>query len=82
MTMDTLQIRITSGLIQEVDKLVKTGIYSNRSDAIRDAIRRLVLNELVGIILNSKNSVEQIKSARKKLSKEKFNLKEINKLVD
>ena len=69
-------------LVQRVDTLVKTGIYSNRSDAIRDAVRRLVLNDLIGILSDNKNSVKQIQSIRKKLSKEKFNLKEINKLAD
>jgi Arc/MetJ-type ribon-helix-helix transcriptional regulator len=69
-------------LIQRVDTLVKTGIYSNRSDAIRDAVRRLILNELVGILSNNENSIEQIKNIRKKLSKEKFDLKEINKLAN
>lgn len=82
MTMDTMQIRMGQGLIQRVDVLVKTGIYSNRSDVIRDAVRKLVLNELVGIISNKKNSIKQIRNARKKLSKEKFDLEEINKLAD
>lgn len=72
MTMDTMQIRMGQGLIQRVDALVKTGIYSNRSDVIRDAVRKLVLNELVGIIPNKGNSVERIRNARKKLSKEKY----------
>ncbi len=82
MTMDTMQIRMGQGLIQRVDVLVKTGIYSNRSDVIRDAVRKLVLNELVGIISDKKNSIKQIRNARKKLSKEKFDLEEINKLAD
>ncbi|HDZ60811.1 MAG TPA: hypothetical protein ENH46_03845 [Candidatus Pacearchaeota archaeon] len=81
MVMETMQIRMNKELIQMVDTLVQTGIYSNRSDAIRDAVRRLILNELVGIFSNNQNSVKQIKDARKKLSKENFNLKEINKLV-
>lgn len=82
MAMDTMQIRMGQGLIQRVDTLVKTGIYSNRSDVIRDAVRKLVLNELIGIIPNKKNSTKQIRNIRKKLSKEKFNLKEINSLAD
>ena len=82
MAMETMQIRMNKELIQRVDALVKTGIYSNRSDAIRDAVRRLILNDLVGILSNNKNSIQQIKSTRKKLSKEKFNLQEINKLAD
>ncbi len=82
MTMDTMQIRMGQGLIQRVDALVETGIYSNRSDVIRDAVRKLVLNELVGIIPNKESSIKQIRNIRKRLSKEKFDLEEINKLVD
>ena len=82
MTMETMQIRMGQGLIQRVDKLVKTGIYTNRSDAIRDAVRRLILSELIGIIPNKGNSVKQIKTLRRKLSKEKFDLEKINKLAD
>jgi Arc/MetJ-type ribon-helix-helix transcriptional regulator len=82
MTMETMQIRMNKELVQRMDTLVKTGIYSNRSDAIRDAVRRLILNDLVGILSDNENSIQQIKNARKKLSKEKFNLKKINKLSD
>ena len=82
MTMETMQIRMNKELVQRVDTLVKTGIYSNRSDAIRDAVRRLVLSDLVSILSGNENSVKQIKSARKKLSKGKFNLNKINKLAD
>ncbi len=82
MTMETMQIRMGQGLIQRVDKLVKTGIYTNRSDAIRDAVRRLVLSELIGIIPNKENSVKQVRTIRRKLSKEKFDLEKINKLAD
>ena len=82
MTMETMQIRMGNGLIKRVDNLVKTGIYSNRSDTIRDAVRRLVLNDLIGITPNNENSVKQIKSLRNKLSKEKVDLNEINKLTN
>ena len=80
--MDTMQIRMGQGLIQRVDTLVGTGIYSSRSDVIRDAVRKLVLNELVGIIPNKESSIKQIRNMRKRLSKEKFDLEEINKLAD
>ena len=42
MVMDTLQIRMSHGLVEMIDSLVKKGVYSNRSDAIRDAVRRFV----------------------------------------
>ena len=38
-----VQIRFTKKLIERVDELIDSGIYSNRSEAIRDATRRLVM---------------------------------------
>ena len=80
--MDTLQVRLSHGIVEKVDDLVETGIYANRSDVIRDAVRRLILDKLVGIILNTGDSVKEVKEMRKKLSKEKFNLEAINKLAE
>lgn len=40
--MDTIQIRLTKKLIEEIDELIKAGVYPNRSEAIRDAVRRLI----------------------------------------
>ena len=80
--METMQIRMNQGLTKRLDTLVKTGIYQNRSEAIRDAVRRLVLKEMVGIIPNKEDSVKQIRKTRKQLSEQEFNLEEINKLAD
>ena len=41
--MHPIQIRLTRELIEKVDDLVQTGLYPNRSEAIRDAVRRLRL---------------------------------------
>ena len=82
MVMDTIQVRLGHGLVEKIDKLVKTGIYSSRSDVIRDAVRRLVLDKLVGIIHDTGDSVKEVKELRKRLSKEKFDLRGINKLAD
>lgn len=38
-----VQVRLTKKLIERIDVLVTKGIYSNRSEAIRDAARRLVM---------------------------------------
>lgn len=78
MVMDTIQIRLGHGLVKKIDELVKTGIYSSRSDVLRDAVRRLVLDNLIGIIDDKENSVKQVKKLREKASKEKFDLEEIN----
>ena len=80
MVMDTLQIRLSHGLVEKIDKLVETGIYSNRSDVVRDAVRRLVLDQMTGIIANDGDSVTQVKKARKKLSKEIKSYKDLEKI--
>ncbi|HLD79512.1 MAG TPA: ribbon-helix-helix domain-containing protein [Candidatus Nanoarchaeia archaeon] len=85
MVMDTIQIRLSHGLVERIDDLVETGIYTNRSDAVRDAVRRLILSNLVGIIPNTGDSVKEIREIRRKLSKEIKSFKdveEINKLID
>jgi len=37
------QVRLTRELIEKVDELIDKGMYPNRSEAIRDAVRRLQL---------------------------------------
>jgi len=76
--MDTLQIRMNKELLKRIDKLVKTGVYSNRSDIIRDAVRRFVWEKEVGSISSKGTSVEEIRKIRKQLSQ--INLDEINSL--
>ncbi len=39
--MHPIQVRLTRELIEKVDRLVENGLYPNRSEAIRDAVRRL-----------------------------------------
>ena len=85
MVMDTVQVRLSHGLVESMDGLVDTGIYSSRSDVVRDAVRRLVLDKLVGIIPNAGDSVKEMREIKKKLSKEIKSFKdieEINKLID
>ena len=68
-------------MLKRVDSLVKTGIYSNRSEVIRDSVRRFVWEKEVGTIKNNdRNSIEEIRNIRNKLSKEAINLNEINNL--
>lgn len=82
MVMDTLQVRLSHGIVERVDDLVETGMYANRSDVIRDAVRRLILDKLVGIVPSTGDSVKEVKEMRKQLSKGKFNLEEINTLAE
>ena len=78
MVMDTLQIRMNTKLVKLIDSLVKSGVYSNRADVIRDAVRRFVWEREIGSVNFKGNSVEQIRKIREQLSKEKNNLDEIN----
>jgi Arc/MetJ-type ribon-helix-helix transcriptional regulator len=38
-----VQIRINKKMVDKIDQLVEAGVYSNRSEVIRDATRRLVI---------------------------------------
>jgi len=40
--METVQIRLTKNMLNGVDELIKRGEYPNRSEAIRDGVRRLI----------------------------------------
>ncbi|MBU0470150.1 MAG: ribbon-helix-helix domain-containing protein [Nanoarchaeota archaeon] len=79
MTMTIAQVRLPEGLIQEVDKLVHKGLYINKSDVIRDALRKLILEKQIGSIPNTGDSVKEIREIRKKLSKG-FTLKELDEI--
>ncbi len=82
MVMETIQVRLSHGLIEKMDDLVQTGVYSSRSDVLRDAVRRLVLDKLVGILPDKGDSVQKVRMMRTKLSNKKLDLNEINKLVE
>ena len=86
MVMEVVNVRLPKSIINQIDILVEKGIYSSKSDFIRDVARQRLskqLDELIGIIPdNGVDSVKEVKEIRKKLSKEKFDLAEINKLAD
>ncbi|MFH1683195.1 MAG: ribbon-helix-helix domain-containing protein [Candidatus Woesearchaeota archaeon] len=44
MVMETIQIRLTKKLVEEIDELVNEGYYPNRSEAVRDAVRRMIMD--------------------------------------
>ena len=77
--MELVQVRLPEGLISEIDALVGKGFYSSKSDVIRDAIRRLVLEKQIGSIPNTGESVQEVRALRRKLSKG-ISIKEINRL--
>ena len=78
--MEVTQVRLPTGIVKEVDNLIHSGLYTNKSDVVRDALRRLILEQQAGSIKNTGDSVKEIKELRKKLSKEKISLDEINSL--
>jgi Arc/MetJ-type ribon-helix-helix transcriptional regulator len=78
--MEVAQVRLPKKLIEQVDFLVEEGFYASRSDALRDAVRKMDIKSMIGTIPNTGDSVKEVREIRKKLSKEKFNLEEINKL--
>ncbi len=45
-TLKLVTVKLPEKLISDVDQLVKAGIYHNRSDAIRAAVRDLLRREL------------------------------------
>lgn len=80
--MEVAQVRLPEGLVREVDKLVDKGFYTSKSDVIRDALRKLLLEKQIGSVPNTGDSVQEIREIRKKLSKEKIDLDEINALAE
>jgi len=48
MVMETVQIRLTSKLVEKLQELVKEGFYPNKSEAVRDAVRKLIIEHELG----------------------------------
>lgn len=67
-------------LLARLDGVVKTGLYSNRADVIRDAVRRFIWARELGSISNKGNSVKEIRKIREKLSKEVRSFKDIEEI--
>ena len=49
MVMSTVQIRLTPKQIRMIDSFVRKGSYPNRSEAVRDAVRKLVSENSITI---------------------------------
>ena len=79
MTMTIAQVRLPEGLMNEVDGLVRKGLYTNKSDVIRDALRKLILERQIGSVPNTGDSVKEIRTIRKNLSKS-FSLKDLDEI--
>lgn len=69
--METLQIRLTKDLVDKTQYLVKQGLYPNKSEVIRDAVRRLILENQISSLKNKlpkKLSTDLVREIRKKLT--------------
>ena len=78
--MSITQVRLPSAMLNQLDELVEQGYYSNKSDVIRDALRKLMLERQIGSIPDSGDSVKEVRYIRRKLSKEKIDLNDINRM--
>lgn len=52
MTTAIAQVRLPKGIMKEINKLVSKGLYTNKSDLIREAIRKFILDKQVGSVTN------------------------------
>ena len=41
----TVQCRFTAKMLKDIDKLIRKGIYSTRSETVRDAVRKLTMKK-------------------------------------
>jgi len=43
--METVQIRLTKNMLNKLDELIMVGEYPNRSEAVRDSVRKMLDNK-------------------------------------
>ena len=60
-----VQVRVTKKLMDRIDDLIKSGMYSNRSEAIRDAIRKNV-NGFDEVYFQRKNQFQDAESRNRR----------------
>ena len=68
MVMATVQIRLTKKLVEKLGELVEEGFYPNKSEAVRDAVRRLIIEQELGELgeeLGEKGAEEVAENVRK-----------------
>jgi Arc/MetJ-type ribon-helix-helix transcriptional regulator len=72
MAMELVQVRLPAKLVAELDAHVQGGMYANRSDVIRQALRAFTmqrLQKMIGIAPYKGDSVALVRAARKKLGR-------------
>lgn len=50
--METVQIRLTKNMLNKIDELIMVGEYPNRSEAIRDSVRKMLDKGATHEVLN------------------------------
>ncbi|WP_457751816.1 ribbon-helix-helix domain-containing protein [Thermococcus sp.] len=58
--MKIISVQLPPGLIKAMDQLVKQGVYPNRSEIIRTAIRELLKKELYQLETEERSTPEYI----------------------
>jgi len=58
--MKIISVQLPQGLIKAMDQLVKQGVYPNRSEIIRTAIRELLKKELYQLETEERSTPEYI----------------------
>ena len=58
--MRIISVQLPQGLINAMDQLVKNGVYPNRSEIIREAIRELLKRELYRLETEKKSTPDYI----------------------
>lgn len=82
MKKETIPVRLEGALVESLEELVKTGIYSSKSEAIREGLR--LLSEKHGIKITPAfyfRSIVKEKVKKKKIPKKKLDktMKEASK---
>lgn len=78
--MEVTQVRLPDGLVNGMEELVNKGIYTNKSEVVRDAVRKLILEKQVGTIKNTGDSVKEVREIRNKLSKSIQNISDLDQI--
>lgn len=84
-TMGTqISLKLSDSMYEKAKKYSADQGFDTIQDLVREMLRRrLWVDDLVGIIPNDgKDSVEEVREIRKNLSKEPFDIDEINKLAN
>ncbi|AIU68869.1 transcriptional regulator [Thermococcus eurythermalis] len=58
--MRIISVQLPQGLINAMDQLVKKGVYPNRSEVIREAIRELLKKELYHLDTENRSTPDYI----------------------